>query len=52
MPRLRDRVTGSEVVVPDEKVAGLTARGFDPVKDDSAKKKTAAKKATSSKSEK
>jgi hypothetical protein len=47
MPRLRNRFTGSVVNVPEEKVAGLNARGFDSMDD---AKKAPAKKAASSKS--
>jgi hypothetical protein len=43
MPRLVNRFTGSTVNVPDEKVDGLRARGFDPVEDE---KKPAKKTAT------
>jgi len=47
MPRLVNRFTGSTVNVPEEKVEGLRARGFD-LADDKSKKAPAKKSASKS----
>lgn len=50
--RLVSRYTGSVVVVPKEKAAGLATLGFTEESTKSTAKKTTAKKASSSKSSK